>query len=80
VYVTNCQAPAAVATTGQFKHQIGTKDVQPSPQQGGILVFVSGVILIEGQEHPLKFSQIFQLLPDAGNYYIFNDLFRLSFM
>lgn len=27
----------------------------------------------------MSYSQIFQLLPDAGSYYVFNDLFKLVY-
>ncbi|EEA06598.1 nuclear transport factor 2 domain-containing protein [Cryptosporidium muris RN66] len=61
----------------RVKFDIVRADCQPSPENG-VIVFVTGDVSIdEGQ--PLKFSQVFNLLP-SGNcgYIIFNDLFRLN--
>jgi hypothetical protein len=27
----------------------------------------------------MSYTQVFQLLPDAGSYYVFNDVFRLVY-
>nr|XP_009759023.1 PREDICTED: nuclear transport factor 2-like [Nicotiana sylvestris] len=43
----------------QCKHQINTVDCQPSGPIGGMLVFVSGNLQLPGEEHVLKFSQVF---------------------
>ena len=45
----------------------------------GIVVFVSGQLLVEGETHPLKFSQVFHLLPANGSYFVLNDMFRLNY-
>eukprot|EP01091_Cochliopodium_minus_P006096 TRINITY_DN15977_c0_g1_i1.p1 TRINITY_DN15977_c0_g1~~TRINITY_DN15977_c0_g1_i1.p1 ORF type:complete len:126 (+),score=31.16 TRINITY_DN15977_c0_g1_i1:20-397(+) len=61
--------------------RFSTKDSQPSPGNG-VLIFVCGEILADGEENPLRFSQIFNLQPVAnkqGSYYINNDLFRLVY-
>jgi len=62
------------------KHSVVTLDVQPTTGSG-ILVFVSGTLLVDGGEHPIKFSQVFNLLPIPGSngYYVLNDLFRLNY-
>mmetsp|Transcript_5856 Transcript_5856/g.10426 ORF Transcript_5856/g.10426 Transcript_5856/m.10426 type:complete len:90 (-) Transcript_5856:38-307(-) len=59
-------------------HQILTIDAQPSSTPQGILVFVSGLLQMD-QDAPFKFSQVFHLnLAASGQYYVFNDLFRLN--
>eukprot|EP00243_Klebsormidium_subtile_P000119 TRINITY_DN10193_c0_g2_i1.p1 TRINITY_DN10193_c0_g2~~TRINITY_DN10193_c0_g2_i1.p1 ORF type:complete len:123 (+),score=18.26 TRINITY_DN10193_c0_g2_i1:202-570(+) len=63
----------------QCKHSILTIDCQPSGHPGGILVFVSGSLQVGGEEHQLKFSQMFQLLPAGSSYYVQNDVFRLNY-
>eukprot|EP00898_Chlorokybus_atmophyticus_P006005 jgi/Chlat1/6405/Chrsp45S00459 len=68
------QGPAAIAAklTGlpfkQSRHTISTIDSQPSGPQGGLLVFVSGNLLV------------FHLMPaQGGSYFVFNDMFRLNY-
>lgn len=43
----------------QCKHNITTVDCQPSGPAGGMLVFVSGNLQLAGEQHALKFSQVF---------------------
>ncbi|OIT19835.1 nuclear transport factor 2B [Nicotiana tabacum] len=63
----------------QCKHHISTTDCQLSGANG-MLVFVSGNLQIPGEEHPLKFSQMFQLIPAGqGSLYVSNDIFRLNY-
>lgn len=64
------------------RHRIQTLDAQPSPAGGGVLVFVGGEILVDDEERPIRFSQVFHLLPipgAGGSFYIHNDLFRLHY-
>ncbi|PWA70998.1 nuclear transport factor 2 [Artemisia annua] len=64
----------------QCKHNITTVDCQPSGPAGGMLVFVSGTMQLAGEEHLLKFSQMFHLMPtQQGSFYVFNDIFRLNY-
>jgi hypothetical protein len=64
----------------QCKHNISTVDCQPSGPAGGMLVFVSGNLQLPGEEHALKFSQMFHLIPTPqGSFYVFNDIFRLNY-
>ncbi|KAH7670255.1 Nuclear transport factor 2 domain-containing protein [Dioscorea alata] len=57
------QGAAAIAAklTGlpfqQCHHSISTIDCQPSGPSGGIIVFVSGLLQLAGEQHALKFSQ-----------------------
>eukprot|EP01120_Amphizonella_sp_Union-15-10_P004256 TRINITY_DN1488_c0_g1_i1.p1 TRINITY_DN1488_c0_g1~~TRINITY_DN1488_c0_g1_i1.p1 ORF type:complete len:124 (-),score=20.10 TRINITY_DN1488_c0_g1_i1:87-458(-) len=60
------------------KHAIVTFDCQPAPGNG-ILVFVCGSLTIDGNASPLKFSQVFNLLPQgAQQFFVLNDMFRLN--
>ncbi|TXG47091.1 hypothetical protein EZV62_026385 [Acer yangbiense] len=43
----------------QSRHQISTIDSQPCSSTGGIVIFVSGSLQLPGEEHLLRFSQIF---------------------
>eukprot|EP00887_Chlorella_sp_A99_P004916 scaffold4.g4916.t1 len=60
------------------KHHIASLDAQPSVS-GGILVFVTGQLLPDGETNPLKFSQTFHLVPVGGSFIVSNDLFRLNY-
>ncbi|KAI5360408.1 Putative nuclear transport factor 2 domain, NTF2-like domain superfamily [Septoria linicola] len=63
----------------QVEHQVATLDAQPSNESGGILVTVSGALLVEAEKRPMSYTQTFQLLPEGGSYFIFNDIFRLVY-
>ena len=41
------------------QHHISTIDTQPSSFAGGIAVFVSGSLRLAGEEHLLRFRQVF---------------------
>eukprot|EP01023_Acetabularia_acetabulum_P040681 TRINITY_DN3947_c0_g1_i1.p2 TRINITY_DN3947_c0_g1~~TRINITY_DN3947_c0_g1_i1.p2 ORF type:complete len:144 (-),score=6.21 TRINITY_DN3947_c0_g1_i1:340-708(-) len=59
-------------------HKIASLDAQPSPSQG-ILVFVTGQLLTEGESNPLRFSQLFHLAPAGQSFIVTNDMFRLNY-
>ncbi|CAM8951512.1 unnamed protein product [Rhodiola kirilowii] len=64
----------------QCLHSVQTVDCQPSGPGGGMLVFVSGQIQLAGEQHGLKFSQMFHLMPTPqGSFYVQNDIFRLNY-
>ncbi|KAH7175706.1 hypothetical protein EDB81DRAFT_874538 [Dactylonectria macrodidyma] len=64
----------------QVKHQVTTKDAQPSNDNGGIIILVTGQLLVDEEQRPMNFSQSFQLARDAsGQYYVFNDIFKLIY-
>ncbi|KAF2133330.1 putative nuclear transport factor 2 [Dothidotthia symphoricarpi CBS 119687] len=62
----------------QIQHRTDSVDAQPSADDG-ILVMVTGALLVEGNDRPMSFTQAFQLKADSGNYYVFNDIFRLVY-
>ena len=62
----------------KIQHEIQTLDAQPSPITDGILVLVSGTLVMD-DVNIFKFSQVFQLLKTpAGQYYCHNDMFKLN--
>lgn len=64
----------------QCQHHITTVDCQPSGPAGGMVVFVSGNLQLAGEQHALKFSQMFHLIPTPqGSFYVLNDIFRLNY-
>jgi len=56
----NIVAKLASLPFEQCKHSITTTDCQPSGAPGALLVFVSGNLQLAGEQHPLKFSQVFR--------------------
>ncbi|KAJ4982414.1 hypothetical protein NE237_033251 [Protea cynaroides] len=64
----------------QCHHSISTIDSQSSSCTGGIIVFVSGNLQLQGEEHHLRFSQMFHLIPTPqGSFFVQNDIFRLNY-
>ncbi|TQS38888.1 hypothetical protein Golomagni_00602 [Golovinomyces magnicellulatus] len=71
----------------KVKHAISTLDAQPSGPNGEILILVTGQLLltrgemqVDDEERAINYSQAFQLFPDGpGQYYVFNDIFKLVF-
>jgi len=62
----------------KVQHKITTQDAQPASSTN-IIVLVTGLLLVDGGENALQFSQTFQLVPDGGSYYVLNDIFRLNY-
>ncbi|KAL1999128.1 hypothetical protein VTN02DRAFT_5009 [Thermoascus thermophilus] len=60
-------------------HKISTFDAQPSNEAGGILVTVTGLLLVDEEQNPQSYTQTFQLLPDGQSYFVLNDVFRLVY-
>jgi len=64
----------------KVQHKVTTLDVQPSsPTVPSLIVSVTGLLLVDDSPNPLQFSQVFQLIPDGGSYYVLNDIFRLNY-
>ncbi|KAF9566280.1 nuclear transport factor 2 [Agrocybe pediades] len=65
---------------GKVQHTITSLDAQPSsPSVASLLVSVNGNLVVDDSENAIPFSQVFQLIPDGGSYYVFNDIFRLNY-
>lgn len=55
-----------------------TIDCQPTAG-GGVIVFVTGQLLTEGETKPLDFSQVFHLVSANSSWVLSNDMFRLNY-
>ncbi|GMG21384.1 unnamed protein product [Ambrosiozyma monospora] len=64
---------------GKVVHRISTLDAQPASENGDVLVMVTGELLIDEEQNPQRYSQVFHLIPEAGSYYVLNDIFRLNY-
>mmetsp|Transcript_54764 Transcript_54764/g.138317 ORF Transcript_54764/g.138317 Transcript_54764/m.138317 type:complete len:124 (-) Transcript_54764:173-544(-) len=63
----------------KVQHQIVKCDCQPNPSENGVIIFVTGSLLVDDNQNPLKFAQVFYLKQGpTGNYFCQNDLFRLN--
>lgn len=62
----------------KVKHQVTTFDVQPVSFSNGMIVMVTGALLVDDETMPQNYSQVFHLVPDNGSFYVFNDVFRLN--
>ncbi|KAG9225925.1 hypothetical protein CCMSSC00406_0006453 [Pleurotus cornucopiae] len=62
------------------QHKVTTRDAQPSSTSiASLIVNVTGLLVVDGGENPMQFSQVFHLIPEGGSYYVFNDIFRLNY-
>ncbi|KAJ5239809.1 hypothetical protein N7468_004428 [Penicillium chermesinum] len=63
----------------QVRHQLATLDAQPS-SENGIIVLVTGALIVDEEQKPMNYTQLFKLQPDgAGSYFVLNDVFRLIY-
>merc|ERR1712154_349174 len=54
----------------RVQHQIVKVDCHPNPPENGVLIFVTGNLLVDDNQNPLKFAQVFYLRQSpTGNYY-----------
>ncbi|KAK3402237.1 hypothetical protein B0T20DRAFT_134980 [Sordaria brevicollis] len=61
----------------KVKHEYGEPDAQPTAN-GGIIILVTGHLVVDDESRPLAYSQSFQLCQDAtGNWFVYNDIFKL---
>ena len=65
----------------QVKHEIVTTDCQPNCTNNGVIVLVTGTLLVDGGAQPLKYAQCFHLVPSptGAGYFVANDMFRLNY-
>ncbi|KAK1983418.1 nuclear transport factor 2 domain-containing protein [Colletotrichum cereale] len=63
----------------KVKHEVTTLDAQPT-LDGGIIILVTGKLYVDEEQRPQNYTQAFQLLRDpSGNYFVFNDIFKLVY-
>mmetsp|Transcript_91593 Transcript_91593/g.264161 ORF Transcript_91593/g.264161 Transcript_91593/m.264161 type:complete len:124 (+) Transcript_91593:104-475(+) len=63
----------------KVRHQIVKCDCHPNPSENGVIIFVTGNLLVDDNQNPLKFAQVFYLKPSpTGSFFCQNDLFRLN--
>ncbi|KAF9090200.1 Nuclear transport factor 2, partial [Mortierella sp. AM989] len=58
----------------RVSHKIVTLDAQPN--KDGIVISVTGQLLVDDSPNALFFTQTFVLHPEGGSYYVNNDIFR----
>ncbi|KAF2761458.1 nuclear transport factor 2 [Pseudovirgaria hyperparasitica] len=63
----------------KVQHKVNTLDAQPTSEDGGIMVMVTGQLLVDEEQNVMNFCQTFQLKRDGGSYFVFNDVFRLVY-
>ncbi|KAH9979775.1 putative nuclear transport factor 2 [Russula vinacea] len=63
----------------KVQHKVTTRDAQPSTAPTSLIVSVTGLLLVDDNQNPLQFSQVFHLIQDGGSYYVHNDIFRLNY-
>ncbi len=61
------------------QHQLTTIDCQPNPSNSGVLVLVTGKLVVDGGSNPLMFTECFHLAPCATGFYVLNDIFKLNY-
>ncbi|KAF2000046.1 NTF2-like protein [Amniculicola lignicola CBS 123094] len=62
----------------KVQHRVDTQDAQPVGDDG-IVVLVTGALMVEGNDRPMSYAQVFQLKKDATNWFVYNDIFRLVY-
>lgn len=63
---------------GKLQHKITTLDAQPASPNGDVIVMVTGQLLVDDEQMPQRYSQVFHLIPEGSSYFVFNDIFRLN--
>ncbi|KGQ07935.1 Nuclear transport factor 2 [Beauveria bassiana D1-5] len=69
----------------KVKHQVSTLDAQPGVAEGGVVILVTGQLLlplqVDEEQRPMNYTQAFQLAfdPVANSYFVCNDLFKLVY-
>ncbi|KAJ6021309.1 hypothetical protein N7540_006813 [Penicillium herquei] len=60
----------------KVRHQIATLDAQPT-HGDGVVVLVTGALIVDEEQRPMNYTQCFKLMPDQGSFFVLNDVFRL---
>tara|TARA_B110000093_G_C12944151_1_gene399342 strand:- start:113 stop:508 length:396 start_codon:yes stop_codon:yes gene_type:complete len=61
----------------RFETEAEDIDCHPSPD-GGIIISVSGKVLVDDEKRPLKFSDMFYLSEDQGTWFVSNQIFQIT--
>lgn len=76
----NIMAKLNSLNLGACQHAIKTQDSHPNPlAPNAVIVFVTGDLKPEGQDHPLKFAEVFHLVQTGSSFVIANHIFRLNY-
>lgn len=60
------------------QYKVTFHEIQPS--QNGILIFLSGQMVLDGETNPINFHRIFFLAASqTGSLYVKNDMFLITF-
>ncbi|HUR01132.1 MAG TPA: nuclear transport factor 2 family protein [Nonomuraea sp.] len=62
----------------KVEHQVTTNDAQPLAD-GGIIVMVTGALIVDDSPAPVTFVQTFVLMPEGGAHYVGHDIFKLIY-
>ncbi|KAH6842857.1 hypothetical protein B0I37DRAFT_330385 [Chaetomium sp. MPI-CAGE-AT-0009] len=63
----------------KVRHQVDTLDSQPT-SNGGIIILVTGKLVVDESPNPLNYTQAFHLSQDpAGQWFVANDVFKLIY-
>ncbi|KAK2778992.1 Nuclear transport factor 2 [Onygenales sp. PD_12] len=62
----------------KVQHQRATVDAQPT-EEGGVIVLVTGALMVDQEQKPMNYTQVFHLRRDAVGYYVYNDIFKLVY-
>ncbi|KAL9619428.1 MAG: hypothetical protein Q9160_005939 [Pyrenula sp. 1 TL-2023] len=60
-------------------HRVDSLDAQPAGENGTIVVMVTGALLVDDEQRPMSYAQMFHLLPEGGTMFVLNDIFRLVY-
>ncbi|KAJ3493316.1 hypothetical protein NLG97_g4808 [Lecanicillium saksenae] len=63
----------------KVKHQVSTLDAQPGMIEGSVVILVTGQLLVDEEQRPMNYTQAFQLAQEGGQYFVFNDVFKLVY-
>ncbi|KAK7744247.1 Nuclear transport factor 2 [Cytospora paraplurivora] len=71
---------AIVEKLSKLQHKVTTLDPMPGLSEGGVLILITGQLLIDDNEHPMNFAQTFHLQKDpSGSFFVSHDIFKLVY-
>ncbi|OLL26195.1 Nuclear transport factor 2 [Neolecta irregularis DAH-3] len=60
----------------KVSHTVTTLDAQPDTR-GGVLVLVTGALMVDEEQNPLQYTQVFNLFNEGQSFFVQNDIFKL---